>query len=69
MNASVAQSSPSAGSGALRTTLKWLAIGALVAFGAFSYVVSVGRFTEFNEPSYKNFWPHRGWLLAHILGG
>ena len=49
--------------------LRWVVAGILTVLGLMSYVVAAGRYTSYSPEVYSNYWPERGWLILHILGG
>jgi uncharacterized membrane protein len=51
------------------TILRWIAGSILAGFGLIAYVIAAGHYATYAEPAYGNYWPERGWLIAHIAGG
>jgi hypothetical protein len=62
--------------GGASPTKQKLALALKIAMGAFLvlfmlrfYFRDAVPYFDFSESSYGNFWPRRGWLLLHIIGG
>jgi len=53
----------------IQNALKWIAFSAFAAFGLMAYFKAAGRYTNYSAEVYRNYWPERGWLIMHILGG
>jgi len=52
------------------TVVGWLGSAVLIFIGLRFFVLSAGHYlVDFSEASYMNYWPNRGYLLPHIVGG
>jgi hypothetical protein len=54
----------------LTTIIGWLGAAGLLFVGLRFFVLSAGHYMiDFSQASYTRYWPNRGYLLMHIIGG
>ncbi|MGA7805381.1 DUF2306 domain-containing protein [Bradyrhizobium sp.] len=53
----------------MRTLLVWVSCAVLAALIVRFYGRAVMRYTHFDAPHYRSFWPAKWWLVAHLGGG
>jgi Predicted membrane protein (DUF2306) len=54
----------------LATIIGWLGAAALLFVGLRFFALSAGHYMiDFSQASYTRYWPDRGYLLVHIIGG
>jgi uncharacterized membrane protein len=49
--------------------VKWSAIAVLCLAGFRLFWLHALRYTDVSEHTYRRYWPYRGWLMVHIIGG
>ena len=55
--------------GVLARAAKWAAIAILAVIALRFFWLHALRYTNVTEHTYRRYWPYRGWLMVHIIGG